>query len=314
MAISRILQLLLGAVVLMAFVIYFLLNFADFKLLLDINFLLLFIVGIVYSFTIIVNGLYTKYILEAFQKRISIVESTYVSLMTSIGNFFAPIGAGLGFRAFYLKKIHSLPYSDYMSTLYGNYLVILVVNSLAGLLSLLALRNHDDGPYYTLLVFFLAIFLFSLALILTKIPSKIINLFQTPNASRVKRFMESVASGWNRVASDKRLIAQLVFVTTINFLLTFSIIGLIILALNLETTIYAVLLLSALSGMSLFINITPANIGIKEVLYIFSASILGFSVAEMILIALIDRGAQFIVLFALWLLASKLKAKDKLIN
>lgn len=307
-------RLVITLSVVLIFLVYFLLNTENFKPLLSANYYLLAIAAAGYVGGVFANGIFIKFILGPFNKFIAASEAFYLSVISSIGNFFAPAGTGFVVRAVYLKKKHGLSYSEFISTLSGNYVLVFLVSSFVGLASLLALRQHYGVQWLVLFVFFCALFIVSLLISLfrPKLPE-----FGGRKDSRSKNLIEKVRrviNGWGMIASDRQLMVKLLGLSLVNLSLTVVIYWSIVQSIGLSISLPALLLFSVLGSLSIFVNITPANLGIKEAIYIFSASILGFSVGEMILIALVDRGVQFIVLLALWLLATKLKAAEKLLN
>ncbi len=287
------------------FLVYFFANIQKFKPLLHINGWLLVLIALVDVSIIMANGFFTKLILQPFGKFISIAECFYVSLISSAGNFFAPAGAGFVFRAVYLKKKHGLPYSEYLSILSGNYIIVFLINSFFGLLGLLLLRHKANHQFTVLLVTFATIFVVSAGLTLAKIPA--VRAGKTKN-KYLRQFISTlrkISEGWNHIISHKKLLLGLSTVTAINLVLTILVTWLIILSLHLHAGFSVLLLFSVLGSLSLFINVTPANLGIKEAIYIFSGSVLGFSVAQIVLIALIDRGVTFLVLAVAWLTSGR---------
>ena len=304
---SRKVSLILTLAVIAAFVVYFILNAHQFRPLLHANLFLLLVIAAAYVTSIAVSGLFTKIILIPFNKTISLTESFFVSLISSVGNFFAPIGAGFGFRAVYLKKKFGLPYSEYISTLSGNYILVFLVNSAFGLFALYLLRSRHDSEYSVLVAAFGIVFLFSLMLSLVKIPTKNIKLQRTHWAKNFLGTLTRVTNGWNHIISHKRLMIQLTGLTILNLFITMFITFTIIKALHLSISFGPLLLFSVLGSLSLFINITPANLGVKEAIYLFSATVLGFSTYQILSIALIDRGVLFLVLIVLWLISPKLR-------
>lgn len=307
MSAMRLPKMLLTLLVISIFAVYFILNRTEFRPLLDVNASLLIAVAALNIFAIFVNGLFTKAILIPFKKHISITESFHVSLISSVGNFFAPAGAGFGLRAIYLKKKFGLAYSDFLSTLAGNYIIVFFVSSLAGLLSLWLLKDKQDSQYIVLLLVFLAIFAGSLTLSLVRIKIPTINT-RNKLLGPVFRNLERVVNGWSSIVKDKMLMLRLTAITILNVSATTILIWAIISSLHLQITIGALLLFSVLSSLSLFINITPANLGVKEAVYLFSSGILGFSTTQILSIALIDRGVMFLVLAGLWAVSHKIKA------
>ena len=311
---SKALRISATGLVLVLFLIYFLLNTEQFKPILHVNIYLLAIAAAAYIAGVFANGIFIKFILEPFNKFIAAGEAFYVSVISSIGNFFAPGGTGFVVRAVYLKKKHGLAYSEFISTLSGNYVLVFLVSSFVGLTSLLALKQYYSFQWLVLFVFFCLLFLVSLLISLFKPKLPELDDRQDSRSRRLSRNVCRVVNGWSKIVSDKKLMLRLLSLTFVNLALAVIIYWSIVQSVDLSISLPALLLISVLGSLSIFVNITPANLGIKEAIYIFSAGILGFSIGEMILIALVDRGVQFSVLLALWLFASKLKVKDKLIN
>ncbi len=302
-------RVLITSSVIVVFFVYFFLNNEKFKPLLHINAYILVFIALAFVAGIFINGLFIKFILEPFKKYISMAEAFYVSVISSIGNFFATAGTGFGIRAVYLKKKHGLPYSEFISTLSGNYILVFLVNSLIGLLALFLLKDELSSQYIVLVTAFGVMFGASLLLSLVKIPVPKASATKKSKFSSVTRALYRVAYGWDRITANKKLMLKLLFLTVANFFLTVLVYWAIVHALHLTISFPALLLISVLGSLSIFINITPANLGIKEAIYIFSSSILGFTVSQIILIALIERGVQFIVLLALWPYSSRAKNK-----
>lgn len=303
------LNLMLTLFVVIVFLIYFMTNLSKFNALLHVNILLLFLIAIADLLVIVANGAFIRFILTPFNKNISFKESSYVSMISSVGNFFAPVGSGFGFRAVYLKKKHGLSYSDYVATLYGNYVIVFLINSFFALLALYLLKNTDSSRgYFTLFILFAGMFMVSLLLTLVRIPGlKREVAIKNRHLNFVTASLINMASGWNKIISNKRLLVRLVTITVFNFLISLTVAKLEITALHFHIGFPALLLFSVLGSLSLFINITPANLGVKEAIYLFSSAVIGLSAPQILSIALIDRGILFIVLFSLWLYFVKYK-------
>lgn len=274
-----------------------------------INLFLLILIALANILSIAISGFFTKVILQPFDKHLPMLESFYVSLISSVGNFFAPAGAGFGFRAIYLKKRTGLSYSDYVSTLSGNYILVFLESSFLGLVALYFLRSRSGMSYFVPLVLVLAaIFIVSIFLSIFRFPIRPVEDIKNIYLRRTLRLFFRILQGWNHITSHRQLMIKLVGLTFISLVLTSLISWLIIQSLHFHIGLASLVLFGVLGTLSLFINITPANLGIKEAIYLFSSSILGFSTAQILSIALIDRGVLFLVLAGLWAISHKLKS------
>lgn len=289
-------------IILMVFVVYIANNINDFKPLLDVNPLYLCIIASIVIISIVSNGIFTKFVMESFKKPIDTRESTYVSLIASVGNFFAPAGSGFGIRAVYLKKKHGLAYSDYMTLLSGNYVIVFLVVSLLGMVSLGFIHVGYSVAERLLWLMFVGLFVLSVALLIIRVPRKLQNL--KPKNQYVASLYEiivRVSVGWSEITRNRVLMIKLVCLVLFNTLMGMASTFLIIKSLHLHVGLPSLALFSALSSLAMFINITPGNLGIKEALYVFSSGALGLTTDQIISVALIDRIVLFVVLLVLWL-------------
>lgn len=301
--------LVLTLLVFVAFFYYIATNKEELKPLLDIQpgyILLIFLAQLTMIFS---NGLFIKIVMTPFKKVIAVKEAFYVSILSTVGNFFAPVGAGFGFRAVYLKKKHGLSYSNYFSTLSGNYIIVFLVSSVFGLLGLLLLRQEFSYPAFIITGVFAAMLAGSLVLMVIK-PSQVPTVKE--GSGLIKKFasiISEIVKGWAYVASHKKLLVKLLALTAGNLFLAVAVLFFITSALSIEVSLPALVLLSVLGSLSLFINVTPGNLGVKEAVFIFSSTMLGLTVNDIILIALVDRGVMFITLAVLWLFSLQIKRK-----
>lgn len=310
---SKQVKRLVTLAVLALFAVYFCLNLDKFRPLLHLNWWLLVVIALGDFAGIAANGLFIKFILKPFGKFIALSESVYVALISSVGNFFAPVGGGFGFRAVYLKKRHGLSYSDYMATLYGNYIIVFLVNSFFALLALYLLRARHSSQYFVLVMTFAGIFGVSLLLSLVKMPQLAIGkTIKNKRLNALTKILFQMVEGWNRIVGDKRLMVRLVVLIAFNFLLSIFVAKMEMVSLHLSIGFPALLLFSVLGSLSLFVSITPANLGVKEAIYLFSGHVIGFSATQILSIALVDRGVLFATLVLSWLYSTKVKTPEQL--
>lgn len=292
---------LLALLVVAVFAAYFLLNRSDFSKLGQINKGQLLLVGLGYLGIVITNGLFIKLVIRPFQVHLSVYESVRVSLISSLGNFFASSGAGLGFRAVYLKKQHGMGYQQYMTTLYGNYLLIFIVNAVAGLASLLLAPQKGGVTYWLACSFFTCLATVSAALCFIPIRAK----GRGGLPGKALKALHTMTNGWKVITKDLRLLAGLTGLVLLQLVITMGILHFEVTALGLSVGLAGLVLLSVLSALSVFINITPANLGVKEGVYVLTASIVALTTSQILSIALIDRGVLFITLGLLWVVIGK---------
>lgn len=291
------------------FVWYFLANKKSFQPVFDVQLKYLSLVAVLDVILMCSNGLFLKFIVEPFNKKLKYSESVYVSVLSSIGNFFAPAGGGLGYRAVYLKSKHKLSYADYISTLSGNYIVIFLVTSFFGLVSLLSIGPEDKTSRFIIIsLVLLGFFIGSIiTMLLPPLKDKTIDKIKQPKIKKSIKLLNRVANGWDIIKKDKGLIVRLTVVTLLSFFTSCIINYLIAGALNISLSISGILLMTSLGSLSFVINITPANLGVKEAIYAFSATAIGITAPQALAIALIDRGVLFFTMAIMWIITSKIK-------
>ena len=271
-------------------------NWDDFYALKSINLGYLTLAVIGHFIIVFTNGLLVKWILEPYDKQLSTIESYYLSLYSSIGS-------GMAMRAVYLKNRLDFNYKTFMTTLYGNYMIVFFCNGVLGLLALAFLRDTEvnQAIYLTLLGVFAVMSAGTFILMAHLIPQQVFRVVAKRAGSMGKKFV-GVISGWEIVAKHRKLLLKMSIATVFGFLALMVVNASAMAALNLEVRFWPIVLYSAIGSIALLLNLTPGSLGIKEGLYIFSSSALGFTVPQILAISIIDRGTKFIVLAGGWLL------------
>lgn len=284
------------------FSVYLFRNYEDFKPLLDVNPLYIALLVLANIASLLINGIFIKIVLVPFNKFISVTESFYVSLISSVGNYFAFVGAGLGFRAIYLKKRHNLSYGNFIATVAGNYVLVFFVTSVTGLIAMLLMSSKTSYAYWVLVFVFATLFVIDLMIMSVKLAKWFVGLLKKLKFnSAITGVIMKIIEGWILIINDKRLIKRLLLLTAAGYSLSLLTIYLILGSLNLHVAFSGLMLLAALSSLSVFINITPGNIGIKEAVLIFSGQAIGLSTPEILTYSVVDRAVLFLVLFAGWI-------------
>lgn len=306
--------LLVGFIVYLGFYIFG--HADDFRALLDVPIQYLFFIAIAHIVIIFFNGLFIKFTIQPFGKDIGYEESFFVSVLTAAGNYFFPVGAGTGIKAVYLKKKFKLAYTDFMSTLSGNYILVFLINSLLGLTALSVLRNSaSEAVVYTIGLVLGGIFVSMLILAFYGFPKTTISwLSKRKTVKRVAHLIAQVLRGWNIITEHKTLMFKLISVTVGNFLVTMIIVKLATTALGFSIGFWPLVLYTALGALSLLLNVTPGSIGIREAIFIFSSAVLGLTTPQIFSISIVQNGVLFFVLLGAWLLSRTSFIKNRIAN
>jgi hypothetical protein len=119
----RYLKIIITIGIMSLFIYYFIDNREDFLVVLSTPFEYIFLIGIFNFLVFLLNGIFIRVILISFKKTIGVFESLYVQKYPLLGNSFLPTMGCAVIRSVYLKKRFSFPYSHFVSTLYGYYII-----------------------------------------------------------------------------------------------------------------------------------------------------------------------------------------------
>lgn len=282
--------ILLGLFVL--FGIYFLQNFNEFRQLKIINQIYLIPIFILILLFLTTNGIVLKYFLEPFKIKLKFKEWFGLSIITTMGNYLTPFRGGAISRAAYLKKKHKFSYTYFLSSLAGIYVIVFLINSFIGILTMLILWLYLGLFNLLLTLIFSIIFLVLLAIItfspkLKKTKYKIIN-----------KIIE-VINGWHKIKSNKKVLLIITLASFINIIIMILVMFLEFKVFGIDVTLLDTLLLSIVSTLTLFVSITPGSIGIKEALVAATATIISISTTHALVISILDRFINIVIVLML---------------
>lgn len=313
---TKYLSLLLTVLIVGIFIWYFATHLNDFRNLLTVEPIYLFLIAIGHFVVLVTNGLFLKAIVLEFGSKMSILDSLRASLVTATGNLVLPAGGGSGVQAVLLKKSHGLSYKNFLSALSGNYIIVFLINSLLGLLALYFLHPVQSVEYLILALVLLTLFVITLWLTIFGVPRSLVDYDTKENSkktllTRIIHILLDVVKGWNLIIKSKKLVGLLILITIINFFALVVISQASLVAVGAQITFWGLILYCVLGAISLLVNLTPGSLGIKEAIYIFSSSIIGLTTPQILSAAILDRGIKYLMLIFgwLWVKATGLKYK-----
>jgi uncharacterized membrane protein YbhN (UPF0104 family) len=200
---------------------------------------------------------------------------------------------GAGIKAVYLKKRHGFNYSYFMSGLGANYLVAFNLSSLTAL-GCLGLLYAGTGAFsFPVTLAFLVIAAMTLWAIFVNPPQ-----FRRIPIASVRDRLERVMSGWRIMRKNRKTVPRLYGLSALNLIVMFVITWLEFGAFHIKDAngngigLLQAAIFSSIAGLSLFISITPASLGIRETLLMFCSHFLGISPAQALMVALLDRAVN----------------------
>lgn len=289
---KKIFQILVLIVLIIWFAFYFYQHIEEFKQLKIVNIVYFLPLFFLFIFFLINNGLVLKYLLEPFQIKLKFKEWFGLSVVTTMGNFLTPFRGGAGARAIYLKTKHGFPYSYFLSTLLGIYIIVFLVNSLVGLLTMILLYFFYGIFNIIIFIIFLCLFLFLLGIVIfspkikeTKYPF-------------INKFI-NVINGWHLIKSNKKIIVVTGLISLVNVVIMVLVMFLEFRVFGINISLLDALFLSIVSALSLFISITPGALGIREVVIAFTATVINIPISQALAVSILDRAIGLAFIFIL---------------
>jgi uncharacterized protein (TIRG00374 family) len=292
-----VIKILLTLVVLGLFVLYFINNQQDFEAVFATSLWIVLLLLGLNSLHFFINGLFVLCLLKGFGHRISGMESFYISIISSFGNYFIPMQGGAAIRSVYLKKTLNFPYAHFIASLYGNYIVIFGVNALFALITLSLIHFRISAVPLPLFAFF---GLMLIAMVILALVRFRVHLGEVGNSKVMRKILEvlsRILQGWEMISRKKTLLMGLVWITIGNFIVMTAIYALEFFTLGIQGNLLTILLYNCLAGVSLLISLTPGALGIREGIFFLTSDVLGISNEEIMQLALLDRGVTVLTLF-----------------
>jgi uncharacterized protein (TIRG00374 family) len=265
---------------------------------------------IIQTIAIGVIALTNKKVIHVLKKNIPYKEAFLLQYSNSLLNKIVSEGGAL-FRGYFLKEVYKLPYTKYISTIAGLYVIGFLSNSLAGLISLTYIYLTYGKINYWILIFFLGILLFTIPLLI-KNPK-----LKNKKENRVIRWITSILEGWGEIKKSKKKLLMFILLSIFGLLTTSFQVILVYRGLGYDVGFFESLYMSSITMIATFVNITPDSIGVREGVYMFSSDIIGLDSDIILLGSLIIRAIGLINTFVLGgisylKLAPRLKEKNYL--
>lgn len=294
------LKTLLTIIILIFFIQYFLNNQQDLHTVLSTPLDKLIYIFILFSLMILFDGVFLKIILRDFKKTISNLESQYITIVSYIGNYFLPLRGGAVIRSVYLKKKFNFSYSNFVSTLYGYYIIVFLVNSFVALTSLIFLQRRYNIISIPLYIFFGVTFVTMLTLSIFKLPFHKLKIQKQSIIKKMLDIVKNILNGWNVIVSNKKLLISLTILSLLRFFASALLFYVQFKALEIEVSLLNVLIYNCLSGVSLLVSLTPGSLGVREAIFVITSDVLGITNDQVMQLALLDRGMVVITLLILF--------------
>jgi glycosyltransferase involved in cell wall biosynthesis/uncharacterized membrane protein YbhN (UPF0104 family) len=255
--------------VITAGIIYYILGKEDLKTLRITRWELLPLLAGIHLAFLAANGLILKTFVKIFEVPLRPKEWFGLAAMTAMGSYLASSAGGMTLRAVVLKHKFDFSYSKFLTVLTAHYLINAIVAAIIGL-SAWALYYGHIGPLSGKIPLFFAAaggIAGAFALFRPRLPV---------GKGRARELVNKIYKGWDILRGSPRTLGKVGILLTVNLLLqTLSLlVGFAVFSISLEPL--PALLIAALSSFSIFIALTPANLGIQECVTGFVSFLVGY--------------------------------------
>lgn len=295
---KEILSLLAGIIIFI--ITFYIIGFESvYNNLTQTNFLILFLIGTIYLFAIIVKSLKWKVMIKQIDKReLSIIDTGKIELSgTLFGNIFPRLGAEL-IKVHFLRKFFRVKAGKgvLIATVTGAVeLGIVITIALIGSLFLLF-----GGYEISTIIFggiatgFLIVFLALLTLFSKKITMKILNIFKKISKffNRFEKLIKDFYGGVKLV--NRTVIIKIIIITLMMWILDGIKIWILINSFELNIPLLTILLIYPIISISIIVP-TSGGLGVQEAVGIALYGIIGISPAIAAAIVLLDRIIRMVV-------------------
>ncbi len=195
---------------------------------------------------------------------------------------YVPMKFGTVFRANYLKRHYGLSYAHFGA--FSVYLTLLIAIAAATVGLVVLVTVYDIAKYETkiLAVAFLSVlaFSFSFAFIPLPIPT---------GSGKLSTTIRNFLAGRRRVTGNKRVLFVCTAFFVGNFILASVKLGIIYNSMGQNIHPAGYLVLGALAYLTMFVNLTPGSLGVRELVLSSGAVVLGVPLEVGLLAAMVDR-------------------------
>lgn len=230
---------------------------------------------------------------KKFSVLLSFKEAMWIAVFNSLANML-PVSGGLWAKGLYLKKVHSLSYALYFSSLMALHVSLMGVQGLIGLLILLYYNMLSIGTVSpVLIVGFAGMSL--LSIVLLSFPLDVVRWLP----DKWRRLSKGFQEGWTCLKNDRILLLKLVgcqlcliFLFALRFYVVFRL-------LSIDLSLSGAVLCSSSLILNRTISVLPGGVMVREILVGIISSLLGFDFGMSVLAVSLDR---LIVIFVLSIL------------
>ncbi len=284
---SNLISFILTAIVIFALIKYLYENQGIFESLSKINVSSLFLLGVLYLVYILTLSFLNQRIFRKLAPNISTKSIIFLQFVNNLVNKILPKG-GVAFRATYLKKHYQLSYSFFLASFASLMIVTFASQSLVSLFAMLIIFLKTGLYNLFIILAFVSILAGSITVIIIKPrPSK--------NRNWLFNYINKLIEGWKTIVGNTSDL--LVFILISVAILLIDSLNMYVIFRTIKTPISysSSLVLSSISLIMSYINITPDGLGVREGVYLYISSLVGLSEEQLLFGSLVQRTVSLVM-------------------
>lgn len=245
-----------------------------------------------------------KFLLQIFHIDLSFKEWFGLTICNIMFNYYLPAKGGSMAKAYYLNKKFDFKYSYYISLLSGSFMISLALTSLLGLSAVFSISIFRGRLVFPLVLFFLFILV---CIVLIFFIAKFLLKFKFRFKMRkLTRILENLRNGLTHFSNNRKLTLYFSLCTALYFITMAGRLYLSFKALDVQIDFIEIVIVRALTELSLFVSLVPGNLGLKEGVIIFSSGMFDITSHQAAAAALLDRAVSMIIIFGFGFFFSKI--------
>ncbi len=238
------------------------------------------------------NGLLLRVVASKFGVVLRAKEWFGLPFVTAMGNYITPFAGGMFARGSYLKYRHFFPYAKFVSVTGASYLIYGWVSGVAGIAGVVLLVK--EAAYSKELI------LFFVAMVLILSFCGVMPAVRVSGEHPAIAFLNSAVEGWVLIRKDPAILTRLALCTSATVLLNGIAFWLAFNALSGGPVSFGLpFVISIFFSFSIFIRVTPGNLGISEAIATLASEFLGMGAGMGFMASLLIRAASLIPIFVL---------------
>lgn len=264
-----------------------------------------FVFGL-YLVNIILQGTLNTIILRALNIKLGIVESAALVTVSRFGDHLLPMKAGMATKAVYLKHKLDCDYGSFLAQSTAGLFAGFLVAGFIGFAALLVLKGYTEVNNLLFILFGgVSVGTFIILVWNPEVPD-----FNKPVISKALRIIH----GWNMTRGKFRIQVQFLILNCLFILFRGWSIYFQFKFFGVEVDYFVTLFLASTGPLQTLLNITPAGLGVREAILVFSATLIGVGAEITLAVAILGRLLSFMTLLALSPIASWYLFKEKPVN